>query len=283
MGVGRSSRPASISTTSISTASMFTGSLSTATVAAAAGYSVQQVRVLEAAGVLPPVSRSSNGYRQFTVVHLHALAAYRDLAYAVGPVVARQAMRDIHYLPSSEAPAVIGRLHVELNRERERALAARAALASIRAESITEDVPVPGDAMTISELSDALGVRPSALRFWESQGLVAPDRIATRAGTARRYQLPAIRAARITAALRAGGYRIPDIQQAIAAVREHADVSASLAALDEQLRVIGHRTLALLRVGGWVVERVSDSISGEPTAPHRNVDPAGPLGRTARP
>ena len=235
--------------------------LSTAAVAAAAGYSAQQVRVLEAQGVIPAATRSRNGYREFSVAHVRALHAYRDLAGAVGPVAARRVMREIAFLPTEQAAAVIMKLHVDLDRERERALAAREALTSIRTEAITEAPPTARDTMTITELSRALGVRSSTLRFWESRGLVAPVRTTTRAGTARRYPPPAIAEARITAALRAGGYRIPDIQQAITAVRELTDVSSSVAALDAHLHAIGHRALALLRAGAWLAE--SAATSGE--------------------
>ncbi len=89
--------------------------------------------------------------------------------------------------------------------------------------------------------------RASTLRFWEQQGSVRPDRIVTAAGSARRYHLAAIREARITAALRAAGYRIPDVQQAIAAIRDLDDTSRSLDALDARLDAITQRTLALLR------------------------------------
>jgi DNA-binding transcriptional MerR regulator len=103
--------------------------------------------------------------------------------------------------------------------------------------------------MTITELSGALGVRASTLRFWEKAGLVAPERIITPAGSARRYHLAAIREARITAALRAAGYRIPDVQRAIEAIRDLHDVSHSLGALDARLAAIAQRALALLRAG----------------------------------
>jgi DNA-binding transcriptional MerR regulator len=223
--------------------------LSTAAVAAASGYSLQQVRDLEALGVIPAALRSRNGYRQFSAEHVGGLRAYRDLADAVGPVEARRAMREIRLRPPDQGAALICGFHARLNDEREQALAARLALQCIRAESTTDGASGDGDSMTITELSQALGVRPSTLRFWEKAGLVAPERVATRAGTARRYTVAAIREARITAGLRAGGYRIPDVHKAITAVRDLSDVSDSLAALDTRLQAIAQRALALLRAG----------------------------------
>ncbi|MBP2478527.1 DNA-binding transcriptional MerR regulator [Crossiella equi] len=228
--------------------------MNTAAIAARSGYSVQQVRDLEALGVLPPATRSHNGYRQFAEAHLDALRAYRDLAHAVGPVEARRAMREIRVLPRAEAAALLCGFHTRLNDERDQALTARAALAAIRDEATTDAEPTPGDTMTITELAQALGTRASTLRFWEQAGLVTPERVVTRAGTARRYPLTAIREARITAALRAGGYRVPDVHKALTAVRDLRDVTDSLAALDARLAAIAQRALALLRAGTLLAE-----------------------------
>ncbi|MFW6695208.1 MerR family transcriptional regulator [Streptomyces sp. MAR4 CNX-425] len=228
--------------------------MNTSAVAAASGYSVQQVRDLEALGVIPAAERAANGYRRFSAAHVRALGAYRDLAHAVGPVAARRAMREVRGLPPGDGVAVLGGLHTRLNDERGRVLAARRALEAIRAEAVTDAAPVDADSMTITELSQALGVKASTLRFWEEAGLVAPERVATRAGTARRYPVAAVREARIAAALRAGGHRVPDVREAVAAVRELRDVGRSLAALDAHLEALTGRALALLRAGGVLAE-----------------------------
>ncbi|WP_217644458.1 MerR family DNA-binding transcriptional regulator [Geodermatophilus amargosae] len=67
--------------------------LRTVDVARRAGYSVQQVRDLEADGVLPPADRTASGYRTFAEVHVRAALAYRSLAAAVGAVHARELVR----------------------------------------------------------------------------------------------------------------------------------------------------------------------------------------------
>lgn len=231
--------------------------LTTAAVAAASGYSVQQVRDLEAQGVIAPAVRAANGYRRFGDDHVRDLHAYRELVAAVGPVAARRALQEVRRLPAGAATELVGRLHAGLVAEREQALAARAALTAISAEPATDAPPVPADTLTITELARALGVKASTLRFWEQAGLFAPERVATRAGTARRYPVPAVREARITAALRAGGYRIPDVRRAIAAVRELDDVSDSVAALDARLDAIAGRVLALLRAGARLAEIIA--------------------------
>lgn len=223
--------------------------LGTSAVSAATGYSQQQIRDLEAQRVIPPARRAPNGYRRFSTVHVRELCAYRDLATAVGPVVARRVMREIRSLPPAEAAALVSSLHSTLGGERQQALAARTALLAVRTEAALEAEPADADAMTITELAGALGVRSSTLRFWEKAGLVIPERVPTPAGSARRYPLPAVHDARIITALRKAGYRIPDVQRALTAIRDLHDVGRSLDALQARIDVIGERTLALMRAG----------------------------------
>jgi DNA-binding transcriptional MerR regulator len=226
---------------------------------------VQQIRDLEALGVIARAPRAANGYRRFSRLHVRDLRAYRELATAVGPVRARHAMREIRVLPRGRAAALVNSFHVALDRERDAALAARQALEMIRAEAAADAEPAGADSMTITELAGALGVRASTLRFWEKAGLVRPERVTGRAGAARRYPLPAIREARITAALRAAGYRIPDVRRTMAAVRHLHDLDDPLKALDSHVETITRRTLALLRAG----TDLADIIAGPRDQPVR--------------
>jgi DNA-binding transcriptional MerR regulator len=97
-------------------------------------------------------------------------------------------------------------------------------------------------------------VKISALRFWEEQGLVTPER--TSPLGARRYPVAAIRDARIVAALRAGGYRIPAVHAVIESV--HAlNPEDARQALQERLRTIATRSDALLRAGTAIADLIA--------------------------
>jgi DNA-binding transcriptional MerR regulator len=235
-------------------ASESAGSYTTSRLAAASGYSVQQVRDLERLGVIPPANRQSNGYRRFGPEHLTALHAYRQLAVAVDPVNARITMTEARQLPYNEAIARVVALHVDLARSRDDTIAALRALDSIVEEDRDTATPTPADAMSITELAAALGVRSSTLRFWEQQGLVTPERT-TRLG-ARSYPVAAIRDARIVAALRAGGYRIPAVQAVIESVHS-LNPDDARHALQERLRTIATRSNALLRAGTDIANLIS--------------------------
>lgn len=230
------------------------GPLRTVDVARESGYSVQQVRDLERLGVVPEAVRSGNGYRAYASVHVRALRAYRGLAAAMGPVAARQLMAGLWTRTVEEAAASVNAVHVGLARERDEVLRAQEALWAIESEAArhggVEDTVESEDIMTITELAAALGVRTSTLRFWEREGLVAPERVTSR--RARRYGPAAIGAARIVAALRGSGY-------GIRAVREIVDSLQSLGeaggpervrrVLEERLDRIAVRSVALLRAG----------------------------------
>ncbi|WP_406131147.1 MerR family transcriptional regulator [Streptomyces sp. NBC_00989] len=242
--------------------------LRTADVARESGYSVQQVRDLERLGVIPPATRSSNGYRSYAPPHVNALRAYRGLAGAVGPVVARQLLAELRTATITEAASAINEVHVRLAREREEALRAQQALHAIRAEADTpeweQDSERDSDAMTITELSRALGVRPSTLRFWEQEGLVTPERVTSL--RARRYDLPAIRTARIVTALRSAGYGVPAVREIVASLRQLDGAEEAQRVLRERLDRIALRTVGLLHAGADLAAVVTAAAAQEPAA-----------------
>jgi DNA-binding transcriptional MerR regulator len=244
--------------------------LRTIEVASASGYSVQQVRDLERLGVIPPAARSSAGYRRYAPIHVHALRAYRGLARAVGPVEARRLLAELRAVSPADAAAAISAVHARLARERDDLLRARAALESIRAEPV-EPAPRPGidgrepdaaadaggAAMTITELAEALQVRTSTLRFWEDEGLVRPERITSL--RVRRYDTTAIGEARIVAALRGAGYRVPAVREIIETLRRYEASDEVGGILQRRLDELATRAVALLRAGADLAEIVEAS------------------------
>lgn len=202
-------------------------------VARRTGCSVQQIRVLERDRVLPPATRTPSGYRIFTGVHVQAALAYRALAVAVDPVPARRIMRAVHDSPAATLYALLDAAHARLHAEREGLWLAKQAAQAITNEQL--DDPRPADSMTISELADALGVRPSTLRHWEAESLISPARSN---GRSRTYAPADVRDARIVHQLRQAGYRVSALKDLMPRLRQHqgwADISGALLAREATL------------------------------------------------
>ena len=213
--------------------------LRTADVARESGYSVQQIRNLERDGVLPEVRRAGNGYRRYAAEHVRAARAYRALAAAVGPVEAKTIIR----APAGELLERLDAAHAGLHTERRDLRLARDAVSAIAAEPIGD--PRPADAMSISELAEALGVRPSALRHWEAEGLLEPCRTGGRPAGERRSYTPAdVRDARVVHQLRLAGYRLAQIKAVLPQLRQDGFREETLAARDAS---IAARSRALMR------------------------------------
>lgn len=223
-------------------ASLKSAGMRTADVARRVGCSVQHVRDLERDGVLPPAARTASGYRTYREVHLQSALAYRALAAGVGPVEAKTIVRAFHLCPTAQALALLDAAHARLDTERADLRQAKEAARTIAGEPI-DDVRA-SDAMSISELADALGVRPSTLRHWDAQALVTPDRDPVR-GT-RRYTPAQVRDARIVHQLRRAGYRVTPLQALMPQLRRSRrseDVASALAARDVSITT---RSRALL-------------------------------------
>lgn len=107
----------------------------------------------------------------------------------------------------------------------------------------------------LDQSSSALSVRSSTLRFWEHAGLITPDREGPLA--ARRYPPDAVRDARIVAALRAGGYRIPAVRTVMTALHALGDAGDARVALRDRLQNIATRSAALLRAGADLADLLS--------------------------
>jgi DNA-binding transcriptional MerR regulator len=216
-------------------------SLRTVDLARCSGYSVQQVRKLEHEGVIPKAPRTPASYRQFDDGHLHALNAYRALARGLGPVSAKQFLREALHAPTADTLARFDAAHAQLTTERTQLAAARAAASHIAAEPIT-DVN-DEDWLSVGELASALGLRTSTLRFWESKDLVVPSRTSNRA---RRYSPEHVRDARIVHQLRTIGQPIDGIRTLLPELRSglrHPEMDATFAAREAN---ITNRSLALL-------------------------------------
>jgi len=151
-------------------------SLRTIDLAKAAGISVQQVRNYEALGLLPQASRSKSGYRLYTQHHLAALKTARSLVGGYGWQRMPAIMQALHRGDLSAALATIDSRHAELASKRLQVEQTLSALRALAAQSTPLQSSRHPQRFRVGEAAKQVGVRVSALHFWEQQGLLHPLR-----------------------------------------------------------------------------------------------------------
>ena len=183
--------------------------LRTIDLAQAVQISVQLVREYEASGVIPLAERSPTGYRRYTQQHLAAIKTARLVIAGYGLRRAQHMMQAAHQARLPDALALMDERHAELDRTRtqlEQTLAALRVLAS----QLPSDAPSRhAQRLRVGEAARLVGVRISALRFWEQQGLLHPTR--EKESNYRLYDERQLRRLRIVALLRQANYDFPAI------------------------------------------------------------------------
>lgn len=208
-----------------------------------AGVSTQQIRNYEAAGVLPPVTRTPSGYRTFTGAHRRALLAYRALAGGFGPAAAQAVMLAVHAGDVPLALRLIDEGHASLHEQRLSLEVTGTALEEITDEE-PDEAAVPRSGLSIGELAARLRVRTSALRVWESAGLLGPRRDPVT--NYRRYGAAEVRDARLIDMLRRSRYPLPRIRTVLDDLRATGSRDALRSAIAQRQTELTQRARAML-------------------------------------
>ncbi|RCG26884.1 MerR family transcriptional regulator [Sphaerisporangium album] len=231
------------------------------------GVSTQQIRNYADAGVLPPAPRTPSGYRRFDERHRGALLTYRTLAAGYGWDTARSIMQAVHAGDLPSALALVDAAHAMVHEQRRALQATGEALEAVAVQD-------PGDpassraGMRIGEVAAHLGVRTSALRVWESAGLLAPRR---EPGTGYRRFGPAdVRDARMIIMLRQGRYLFPQIRLVLDGLRRTGGSDALRAAIAQRRAELTGRARAMLEGAG----RLNDYLASLAARPP-GTEPAG--------
>jgi DNA-binding transcriptional MerR regulator len=210
-------------------------SLRTIDLARAAGISVQQVRNYEAQSLLPPAARSKSGYRLYTQQHLAALKTARSLVDGYGWQKVPAIMQTLHRGDLSAALALIDIRHAELAGRRLQVEQTLSALHALAAQPVVAQSSYrsPSQGVRVGEAARLVGVRVSALHFWEQQGLLQPSR--DKSSRYRLYDEQQMQRLRMVVLLREAGYDFKVIlsvldelvagqpEKAIAAVEQRRD------------------------------------------------------------
>jgi DNA-binding transcriptional MerR regulator len=156
----------------------------------AIGQTAEMARRYERWGYLPPANRIAAGRRLYGPRHLHAILAAREMRAGFGSKAAPRAMQRLHQGDLAGALTLVDERHAALHRRRlevEETLRLLQALADglparMDARGGAEAVAVRprrrGSVATlrIGDAARRVGMRMSAVRFWEAQGLLHPPR-----------------------------------------------------------------------------------------------------------
>ncbi|MFI0452021.1 MerR family transcriptional regulator [Actinomadura sp. 6N118] len=238
------------------------------------GVSTQQIRNYADAGILPPTERTAAGYRRFETRHREAMLTYRVMAKGFGWDAARSIMQALHADGLPAALTIVDARHAGLHEQRLSLHAAAEALEAVAGQ--TSEMPgPPSSAMRIGEVAAYLGVRTSALRVWESAGLLMPQR---EAGTGyRRYGAADVRDARMVNMLRQGRYPLPQIRAVLDGLRRTGSTAELRAAIAERHAALDRTSAAMLegaaRLHRYVTEDLS--VTEDPRVTEDLPDPSG--------
>jgi DNA-binding transcriptional MerR regulator len=190
------------------------------------------------------------------------LVPARALVGAYGWEDAVTIMVAVHRGDLKTAVARVDHAHAQLDRERERIQQALHAFevvvthpldADPRMAAALDQMNRQGASLRVGQLADLLDVRTSTLRFWESAGLVRPER--ERATGYRVYDRGSARDAHLVRLLREGNFPTTIIRAALAEMHSSPDgrperVGAELNRRDLQLH---ERSLARLRADAALI------------------------------
>ena len=187
--------------------------LRTRDLAVAGHISVQQVRNYEASGLIPKAPRSPGGYRLYTQQHLAALQTVKSLVRGYNWQRASAIMQALHRGDLSTALATIDERHAEQARRRLQVEQTLVALRTLATQSGPLHRSQQSQPLRVGEAAKQVGVRVSALHFWEQQGLLSPERELN--SRYRLYDQHQMRRLRVVTLLRDAGYPFGVIQSVL--------------------------------------------------------------------
>ena len=218
----------------------------TSDLAKAAHVGVQQVRNYEADGLIPPAERAANGYRQYTRQHLAALLSAQQVVAAYGQQRARAVMQALYAGQLPAALALIDEHHAGLAAQRQQLERTLAALNMLAAQSRSAHARHT-KRLRVGEAANEVGVRVSAIHFWEQQGLLQPAR--DRSSRYRLYDEAQMRRLRVVALLREAGYGFEAIRSTLDELAA-SQPQRAIAAIEARRAELARRSWAALAAAG---------------------------------
>lgn len=237
--------------------------------------STQMVRAYEHLGFLPPAERAPSGHRRYGPRHMQAMQAARAMIAGYTWQQALTIMRTAHQGDLPGLLALVDARHADLARRRQEIDEVLAALQSLsQMEAGQEALPrLRGrqPSLTIGEAARQVGARSSAIRFWEMQGLLQPER--DRESRYRRYRPEEVRRLRMIVLLRRGGYGFEAIRSVLAELSAGAPEQA-LAAIEARRQEVIAASQRCMAATAALWGYLQEWPVGEPVSPEQHTGQA---------
>lgn len=198
--------------------------------------STSALRHYESWGVVPPPKRNENGYRLYTQTHLAYFRCLRAMFPGFGFAVTYEVLRHIQKREMDEAFWLANGEQAKLQQEKNIADETLALLENPNLNSINQKKLKAH--MTIGEVAELTNVESSAIRHWEREGVLTPDR--NPENGYRLYTPSHVRQILLIRALRRTVYYLERIKEIIQAV-EHQSIDQAKKMVREALSAIHQR------------------------------------------
>ncbi|REK76991.1 MerR family transcriptional regulator [Paenibacillus paeoniae] len=219
------------------------------------GISTSALRHYESWGVIPSPERSANGYRQYTEVHAAYFRCLRAMFPGFGVSITCQTLKHVQHGEMDAAFWLVNKEQASLHEEK---TIADQTLALLQQPDLP---PIRGKKrlgrMSIGEAATYTNVQASAIRHWEKEGLIVPDRDPENGY--RVFGATHIRQILLIRTLRRTVYLLDSMRDIVKAV-EHHDVEKAKQVTEQALFVLHgrnrlqlsgvHQLVELCRIAG---------------------------------
>lgn len=171
--------------------------------------STTTLRRYEEQQLLPTVPRTASNYRFYTAIHLQAFVTIRALLKAYDIPVAYEVMRMINNRDVKKARWLLNEQQFQLQTEKHRV---EELLTMIQSADFTKYNKIKiKECISIGEVAEIAGVKTSAIRHWEQEGLVHSER--NQENGYRVFSIAELRKILVISSLRKTVYYIENMKQ----------------------------------------------------------------------
>lgn len=171
--------------------------------------STSALRHYESWDVLPPIVRGPNGYRIYTETHVAYFACIRSLYPGYGMALACQALRLVRDDRMDEALWLLNEQQAKLWQDKNMTERTIRMLETPALDDL--DAKPRRKGLTIGEVAGETSIPASAIRHWEKEGLLTPDRDSNNGY--RTFTRAHVRQALMIRTLRNAGYPLDVVSQ----------------------------------------------------------------------